>query len=130
MSRTWKWVVASLMSTATLGLSTTLLPGQAVADDSRLVIKPAIVQSNGQNQSSVDVQQVHRRVWVRPRAGVVVGPRRGVGVYVAPRYVPRVYARPVYPRQNFGYQTYPGYGYTYPNYGYGYGYGYTPYYGW
>jgi hypothetical protein len=125
MSRTWKCIVASLVGTATLGLSAA---GEAVADDSRLVIKPAIVRTTAENQTSVDVQQVHRRVWVRPRAGVVITPRRGVGVYVAPRYVPRYYGREYYPQRYYGYQTYPGYGYTYPNYGYGYG--YSPYYGW
>lgn len=127
MSRTWKCIVASLVGTASLASSAL---GQATADGSRLVIKPAVVRTTGENQP-VAMHQVHRRgVWVSPRAGVVVSPRRGVGIYVAPRYVPRYapryYGPQYYPRQTYGYQTYPGYGYTYPDYGYGY----TPYYGW
>lgn len=97
-----------------------MMPTTAKADDAKLTVKPAVIQTTTNQPSNVTVQPVR---WYR--GGFYGGP--GVGVYVGPRFYGRGFYGGYAP---YGY----GYGYGYPAYGYGYGYpaygyGYAPYYG-
>lgn len=128
MSRPMKWIVASAIGVATLGYSMGISPTPAAADDARLTVRPAVIQTTGVQQ--VSVQPVNwRNGWGRPAVGVgVYGGGWGPSVYVGPRVAPRYYYGPrYYPPRYYGgyYQPYPVYGNAYPGYGVAYpGYGY------
>ncbi len=104
-------------------------PRATSADDSRLVVRPAILSSSGSRESQATVQLVQ---WGRPygyRYGGYYGPR-----YVGPYYgvYPTPYGRPYptpygipyptpYGTPYAAYRPYGSFGYPYPAYG-GYGY--------
>lgn len=122
-----KWISACVLGIAGTGLFAGA--STAKADDLRLNVRPAIIQTT--NQVSVPVQQT------RWRGGFYGGGYRGYGGYYAPRYGGyyggyRPYYRPYSYGYSYGYPAY-GYGYSYPAYGYGYGYapyGGGVYFGW
>lgn len=131
MSRFMKWAAACGLGLSALSFSTGISSSAAKADDVRLMVKPAVVQTTT-DQVTVPVQQVGwRRGW-GPGYGVSVYRGPGVGVYVGQ---PRVWGPAYYPRRVYGgyYGAYPygyGYGYAAPGYVYpNYGYNYAPAYG-
>lgn len=119
MSHLKNWAAACAIGLVGVGVSLGM-PARATADDSRLVVTPAVVQTTDPS-TAVTVQPVAwRRGW-GPGVGVGVyrggwGP--GAGVYVAPRpyYGPRYYAAPYYggyyrPYRAYAYPGYAPYGY-------------------
>jgi hypothetical protein len=98
-----------------------LAPAPASADDARLTVTPAVLQTGDSTSPQASIQQVRwgRGGWGRGWGGYRgYGRGYGWGGYRGWGY--RGYYRPyvgVYP---YGY----GYGYGYPGYGYGYGPGY------
>jgi hypothetical protein len=115
-----KWISACLIAAGATGAFAGLTAGKAAADDAVLNVKPAVLQTNGNQTTSATVQPVRWRGYYR--GGYWGGPR--VRVYAGPRYY-----------GGYGYYRPYGYGYAYPRYyGYGYpyygfSYGYGPYYG-
>jgi len=93
-------------------------PARAMADDARLVVTPAVLQSDdsGSGVSGANIELVRHRGYWRGGRGWGGGYRgfRGYGY--------GGFYRPIYPRRVYpGFYAGPGYGYGYPGYGYGYG---------